>query len=53
MTCRYCKEDFLRKDIEKHEKHDCNEAPATCEYQAVGCNQDKVILWLLLLCLHV
>jgi lipopolysaccharide/colanic/teichoic acid biosynthesis glycosyltransferase len=33
----------LRKDIEKHERHDCNEAPATCEYEPVGCNQDKVI----------
>ncbi|CAB4014322.1 TNF receptor-associated factor 2 isoform X1 [Paramuricea clavata] len=43
VTCKYCKEDFLRKDIEKHERHDCNEAPATCEYEPVGCNQDKTL----------
>ena len=44
MTCRYCKKDVLRKDIEKHERHDCDEVPATCEFQAVGCNHDKVII---------
>jgi hypothetical protein len=44
VTCRYCKEAVLRKDIEKHERRDCNEVPATCEFQAVGCNHDKVII---------
>ncbi len=44
MICRYCKENVLRKDVDKHERHDCNEAPAQCEFQAVGCNQDKVII---------
>jgi hypothetical protein len=49
VTCKYCKEDFLRKDIEKHEKISCNEVPATCEFQAVGCNHDKVMVYELML----
>ncbi len=42
VTCRYCKVNVLRKDIEKHEKMACDEVPATCEFQAVGCSHDKV-----------
>jgi hypothetical protein len=44
MTCKYCMEDVLRKDIERHEERDCDEVPATCEFQAVGCNHDKVVI---------
>jgi hypothetical protein len=36
--------DVLRKDIERHERCDCDEVPVTCEFQAVGCNHDKVIV---------
>jgi hypothetical protein len=43
VTCKYCKKDVLRKDIERHERRDCDEVPATCEYKDVGCNHDKVI----------
>jgi hypothetical protein len=44
VTCKYCKKYILRKDIERHERRDCDEFPANCEFQAVGCNHAKVIV---------
>ncbi|CAB4013191.1 TNF receptor-associated factor 3-like [Paramuricea clavata] len=44
VTCKYCnKKDILRTDIERHERRDCEEVPATCEFQAVGCNHAKIL----------
>ncbi|CAB4013192.1 TNF receptor-associated factor 3-like [Paramuricea clavata] len=44
VTCKYCnKKDILRTDIERHERRDCEEVPATCEFQAVGCNHAKTL----------
>ena len=42
MTCKYCKENVLRKDLERHEGDDCSQVPATCDFCAIGCNHDKV-----------
>ena len=36
---------MLRKDVERHERRDCNEVPANCDFQAVGCSHDKVIVY--------
>ena len=44
VTCKYCRENVLRRDIERHERLACEEVPGSCEFQAVGCNHDKVAI---------
>ena len=44
MTCKYCRERVLRRDVERHERLSCEEVPGSCEFQAVGCNHDKVAI---------
>ena len=57
MTCKYCREHVLRRDVERHERLSCEEVPGSCEFQAVGCNHDKVAIqftvggWWLMQCL--
>ena len=40
VTCKYCKENVLRKDIERHERHECVGAPRA--HEAVEHNRDQV-----------
>ena len=44
VTCKYCRENVLRRDIERHERLACEEVPGSCDFQAVGCNYDKVCI---------
>ena len=44
MTCKYCREHVLRRDVERHGRLSCEEVPGSCEFQAVGCNHDKVAI---------
>ena len=42
VVCKYCIQMIPRKDIEHHESTTCDEVPTKCEFQAIGCNHDKV-----------
>ena len=37
IECGHCKEVYLRCDVEKHEKYECNERPTKCIYNRIGC----------------
>lgn len=42
VPCNYCKENIPKKDIMNHKNKICDEVPIECEFQAIGCNHDKV-----------
>ena len=46
VTCKYCGENVLRRDIKRHERLACEEVPGSSEFQAVGGNHDKVTIYL-------
>ena len=51
MTCRYCKEDILRKDVERHERHDYDEVPTAPE--SARRDHDQVIFFALFGGMHI
>ena len=45
MTCRYCKKNVLRKDIEEHERRDCDDVPVGHETETGRRNHGQVIFF--------
>ena len=54
VVCEYCGKKIPKKDIEYQESTTCDEVPTECDFQAIGCNHNKVrIFGLFKMFMHV